>query len=293
MQVKTMGNVIEIRSMKLEATAHIQKVDAEHYICLSTGEYIEFAGSAKTRADNLTTVRKSLARLRDIINTNVTDYRCCRWITLTYRENMTDTNRLYEDFRKFNMRLKYYCEKHELPHYEYIVAMEPQGRGAWHVHMLAIFENKAPYIPNDELALIWGNGYTKIKSLRKIDNPGAYLTAYLGDMELTNTISVGLSNIRDIKQINTTKAVVKGARIRLYPAGFRIFRKSRGVALPLIENCTEFDAMKKVGSAALTFEKTIKITSDKQEFVNMINYRHFNRMRGVQNGGIPSTGTSE
>ncbi|PBH18287.1 hypothetical protein BGV21_20980, partial [Clostridioides difficile] len=73
-------------------------------------------------------VRASLRRLRDYLNTNITDVSHCKWITLTYSENMTDTKRLYDDFVKFNKRLKYYINKEFDLTYEYIVSMEPQGR---------------------------------------------------------------------------------------------------------------------------------------------------------------------
>lgn len=50
--------------------------------------------------------------------------------------------------------------------------------------MVFIFPGKAPYIPNDEMAEIWGQGFTKTRRLDNVDNVGAYLTAYLGDMEI-------------------------------------------------------------------------------------------------------------
>ena len=93
---------------------------------------------------------KKLGRLRDYLNTNITDVSKGRWVTLTYAENMTNTERLYTDFKKFKQKLKRYLKQE----FEYIVAMEPQGRGAWHAHIVLIFENKAPYIPNDEMARI-------------------------------------------------------------------------------------------------------------------------------------------
>jgi hypothetical protein len=74
-----------------------------------------------------------------------------------------------------------------------------------------------------------------------------------------------------------TKSIVKGARLRLYPAGMRIFRVSRGVKRPVIIKCTEGDAMEIIGDAALTFERTIAIKNE-EDILSQINYRHYNRL---------------
>ena len=64
------------------------------------------------------------------------------------------------------------------------------------MHALFLFDGKAPYISNDTISQIWGHGFTKTKSLKGIGNPGLYLTAYLGDMELSEAISSGMTRGR-------------------------------------------------------------------------------------------------
>ena len=182
--VKEMGNVIEISYCQHKNFKQtIKKLDSENYIVLSTGELKE-VNHISSRADNKAQVSQSLKRLRDYINTNVIDVNKCKWITLTYRENMTDSKRLYLDFKNFVKRFKY-----KFGHFEYIVACEPQARGAWHLHCIFIFDKVAPFIPNNEIADLWRQGFTKTSKLDNIDNVGAYLTAYLGDMELDEFIS--------------------------------------------------------------------------------------------------------
>lgn len=51
--------------------------------------------------------------------------------------------------------------------------------------------NKYPFIPNSDIAKIWGHGFTKVQSLKGVGNPGLYLTAYLGNMELSEAVSAG------------------------------------------------------------------------------------------------------
>ena len=285
-RVKEMGNIIEV--MHSERTNHkiyIKKISDSEYIDLRTGE-VKQCEKIDNRAGNLNSVRQSLGRLRDLLNTNIKDPSHCRWVTLTYKENMTDPKRLYEDFKKFNMRMRYNGYK-----YEYIVAMEPQGRGSWHAHLVMIFDDKAPYIKNDSedpkeftMESAWGHGYTKTKKLEDVDNVGAYLTAYLGDMEMSDFKNLseeekdkmrifGIKEV-EIKGSTEKKSILKGARLHMYPPKFNLYRCSRGIKKPVISYETEIEAQKKVSEGTLTFEKTIEISDNDSHFCNKINYRH-------------------
>lgn len=276
-RVKEMGNIIELMYMeRSNSECVIKKLDKDHYCDIRTGEVKEYVHN-ENRASDLNSVRCSLTRLRDYINTNITNPTYCKWITLTYAENMTDTTRLYDDFRKFIQRAKY-----KLGKFEYIVAMEPQGRGAWHGHLLMIFDKKAPYIDNNTLLQpIWGHGFTKTKKVDNIDNVGAYLTAYMADMELSEAIHndtlTGNMEITEKDVDGIKKKFVKGARMSLYPTGFNLYRVSRGIKKPKIDYMYEENAQKKVSSAKLTYEKTIGIETD--DFTNTINYRQYNKIR--------------
>lgn len=295
-RVKEMGNIIEVMYQEKRNNSNvIKKLNANEYIDTRTGEVKEFI-HIENRAQAINDVRKSLSRLRDYINTNVTDISKCKWVTLTYKENMTDTKKLYDDFKRFNMKLRYYLSKQNYK-YEYIVAMEPQGRGAWHAHILMIFDCKAPYIDNnDVMASIWGHGFTSTKDLDgSIDNLGAYLTAYLGDMELKEGIdTIGLNNIFDkhgkckyqVSEVeinedgrNISKAFIKGLRMALYPPKFNIYRCSRGIKKPIITYDSEINAQKKISAGTLTFERTIKLTDSDSDYINHINYRYYNLAR--------------
>lgn len=284
-RLKEMGNIYEVRFMSRTPTMPIKKLNKDYFVELGTGEVKEFKHT-EHRTDNLTSVAQSLKHMREYINTNVIDPRKALFITLTYAANMQDPEQLYNDFRKFNMRLAYYIRKNDLPLYEYLVAIEPQARGSLHAHLLLIFQKKAPFIPSVDLAKIWGHGFIKIKALRNVDNIGAYLSAYLGDMELGEALGAGTSG-NSFKMVEITdeggnqqsKAIVKGARLRLYPKGFRLFRKSRGIVPPVIKDFTEAEAMQEIGNAALTYEKTIQIVDDSGKTCNIINYRHYNKKR--------------
>lgn len=288
--VKVTGNIIEIRYMKRYYGASIRKASKRCGVNTRTNEPVEFQHNTN-RAEDKASVAQSLKKLRDLINTNLTDPSTALWVTLTYAKNMTDEKQLYEDYRRFWQRYKYYLKKKNLPEAEYIIAAEPQARGAWHLHCLFLFENEAPFIPNDEMARIWknepkdkdkGKGFTKTKRLTGNDNPGLYLTAYLGDMELND----GTTN-NDDEEVPTDslsnrkkKSIVKGARMYLYPVGFNLYRHSRGVKYPtVIKNTTEAEAQKMVGFAKPDYEKTVGFFDENGEIVNFINYRQYNRAR--------------
>lgn len=260
----------------------VKKLNANRYIDTRTGELKDFS-HANNRAENKATVAQSLRNLRDVINTNLTEPEKALWVTFTYRANMTDPDRLYQDYRKFWLRFRY-----RYPKTQYIAAAEPQARGAWHLHCLFFFPGKAPFIPNAEMEKLWRQGFTKTKSLRNIDNPGLYLTSYLGDMELTEALQAratkgnGMTEkqVADEKGQRRTKAIIKGGRLCLYPTGFRLFRCSKGIKRPEILQTTEEQAQKIIGNTPLTFEKTIEVTNRSGEVVNTINYRQYTKKKG-------------
>lgn len=282
--VKCCGNTTEIRyAVHGPPEIAIEKLNADLYVDKRTGEVKECQHHAN-RAEDKASVSQSLRKLRDLINSNLEDPEKALWVTLTYRENMTDPVRLYEDYRRFWQRFKYYLSKRDHPSAEYIIAAEPQGRGAWHLHCLFLFPHKAPFIPNADIARIWGHGFTKTQSLKGIGNPGLYLTAYLGDMELTEAVSAGQFKAgRLAKTKDKSRAVIKGVRLKLYPPGFNLYRCSRGVKRPEVCQMTEQEAQAEVSGMPLTYEKTISITNEGGTLRNIINYRTYTRLAESDN----------
>lgn len=279
-----MGNITEIMySEKRSQGGYITKLDADHYVDNRTGLYCEFKHT-ENRAENLSSVAKSLKRLRDLLNANITDVTCCRWVTLTYAENMTDPKKLQADFKNFNNR----CRK-IFGHYEYITAAEPQGRGAWHLHCVFIFSGKAPYMENSVVRDCWKQGFVTVKRLDDVDNVGAYLTAYLGDMELSEAMDAGISlqDSKGIKEVEfedetgvmCTKKYIKGARLYMYPSGFNLYRKSKGVVNPTVSVVSYEKAKEKASSAKLTFSKTIRLDDEESAFQNTLHYEYYNSIR--------------
>ena len=284
-----MGNVVEVQFMS--RYNHAQTIQmlkgGKQFMQLSTGE-IKDCKKHDSRCQSYKNLSRTFKLIRDVINTNITDVENVLFVTLTYAENMTDTVKLYKDADKFRKRLEYQFKKSGYPHFVFISIAEPQGRGAWHLHELYIFDSKAPFIPNADIAKIWGHGFTKTKKVDDIDNVGAYLTAYLTDLPLDECDEFDLFNASEIKTIDDIdedgnkiqKRVVKGARLKYYPSGFKILRHSKkGIKMPESKTVYKKDADLFTESMCLTYEKTLELKDEETDFSTVINTKYYNKAR--------------
>ena len=297
------GNVVEFVSMKRAPTEiPVKKLSSTEYLDLRTGEIIEYDKSTD-KSDCYQSVRRTLKYIRQLINANCNDESRLLWITLTYAENMTDTVQLYSDFKKFWQKFKRRCEKMKWSIPEYISVVEPQGRGAWHSHLMLIFPEKAPYIDNNSvIAKLWGHGFTKTKAVHGVDNIGAYFSAYLADMPLDDvkrlqeqgTFLHGdvLGKLVEDEEtgISVDKKFVKGARLALYPSGMNIVRSSGGIVKPVIDDISDLSSKEikkeKASSGKLTFSSAVEVvrssdggSSSGDDVVNLITREYYNTKR--------------
>nr|CDL67171.1 unnamed protein product [uncultured bacterium] len=293
-RVTTMGHITEVVTMKKRCFGPpVVRIDKDHFMDLRTGELLEYE-HIENRAESTDSIHRTLSHIRALINTNVTVPENCRWVTLTYSENMTDTKRLYKDYERFWKRFCYWCKTNGFEKPEYITVQEPQGRGAWHIHAFFIWPGKAPFIPNNEvLWKLWGQGFTKIKSLENCDNIGAYFSAYLGDMPLDEVYQLpsadqirafGAGGIEEKDFSNEQghikkKKFVKGGRLFLYPPKMNIVRKTKGIKLPLVERMTYSAAKEKVRSAKQTFSRAYDVVADDGSVINTICKTYYNSRR--------------
>jgi len=282
--LKSMGNIYEICYLqKKNCKVTTQLLDKDHYFSLESGEIFE-CNHILNRSENKFQVGQSLKRLRDYINTNVVEPKNCKWITLTYAKNM----QLYNDFQNFIKRFK-----KKFGHIEYIVAMEPQARGAWHCHCIIIFDRVAPFIENSTIEKLWHQGFTKTSNLENIDNVGAYLTAYLGDMEFTeeninelkkqgfNLSQISLKEVNEIEgiKLKEPKSFIKGGRLYMYPPKFNLYRISRGIKKPKKEYFSYHVAKEKAGLRLPTYSKGFTLSDTENSFTNKIIYEYYNTKR--------------
>lgn len=286
-KVKKMNNIVEVMHIKKEGIGgldKIRKLNKNEYVNIDTGEVREYKKS-ENRVQNIASLKRTFKKIRDLINNNFVGAANELHVTLTYAENMRDTQKLYKDFDKFMKRFKYRF-KYDI---DYISVVEPQGRGAWHIHLLLRFNGlDRIYIPNEEIADIWGHGFTHTDSLQGIDNIGAYLSAYLGDVEVTedtvNDLFVSgrykYVELKEVEKDGLKKKFIKGGRLHYYPPGMNIYRKSKGIKYP-DEEYMKFSEVKKiVGPVKPTFARTIVVKdSETDRMYNEITYQSYNLKR--------------
>ncbi|HAC2065523.1 TPA_asm: hypothetical protein GJA32_15365, partial [Listeria monocytogenes] len=182
--------------------------------------------------------------------------------------------------------------------FEFVKVLEPQGRGAWHIHMLLKFPHlKSVYIPNETFADLWSHGFVDVKRIDKTDNLGAYLCAYLTDI----LVEDDESNYEDIlrqkgsERIETTKtdeskAVIKGGRLHMYPSGMNIFSKSKGIVYPERRPMKYKHVRETLGfkDENLTLRKSIQIKDEEHDFENTVIIEQYNKRVADKRGLLAS-----
>lgn len=122
---------------------------------------------AKNRKD---TSRRRFQAVIDTANCNF-DTEYCKFLTLTYAENVTDLDRAQRDLNLFLTKLRQRYGK-----VGYLWVVEFQQRGAIHYHILLDIK---PKIPMGWLTKAWNHGFVKINAIKHVDNIGAYIAKYM------------------------------------------------------------------------------------------------------------------
>lgn len=268
----------------------IQKLSATEYVYLPDGEIREYKPRAKTRDESVKSLRRTMRHIRDLVNCNVRQDNADRvhWITLTYADRSvkgaSGVERVGRDFDIFFKRFRRYCSSRGITAPSYITVLEPQREGVWHLHCLFIYSHKRPYIANEKVAAMWGQGFTKTQRLPH-NNMGAYLTAYLSDAAIDDLTIEDLEHGAKNKEVKERvvdgdkKRFVKGARLYFYPSDTNIVRHSRDVIYPKTLDMTVFqmDILQKQGE--LLFKSAVKFIDDDSGYEMTVTRRVYRKRR--------------
>lgn len=172
-------NTKEIKSKNI--TEYIINIDA-----LTAYDFKRRPGRKRRDFEELTSIEKaeSMQRrkayyldkrfdIKRIIDCNFDDR--STFLTLTFKENIQDIETVNREFTLFIKRLKRYLKNQQL---KYIATWELQQRGAIHYHLVLF---SVPYIKNDKLSELWGNGFIKINKIKETvtnEAVGVYITKY-------------------------------------------------------------------------------------------------------------------
>lgn len=291
------GNTVNLQYMTHENHyATVRKLSKSEMLILKTGEIKEIQSHENgSRLDNIKSFLRTMRNLRDLLNTNLTDPKKVRWVTLTFRDNITDDKVATNYFRVFAQKFERYCVRKGWEKPKHIAVKELQGRGAWHFHVFFIWENMdAPFIKNnDVMEKIWGNGWTNTRAIDdSIDNMGAYLTPYLADIEVHDARNFGLKQseidkcavvereVPDEDGKIVKKSFLKGARMRFYPQGMHIVLKSKGIKQP-IKGTKDIKTLNEIlGSKYVkTYESAVKIENEDDDFQSVVCKASYNLKR--------------
>jgi len=199
------------------------------------------AMSETKKVDN---IQRSMKKLTGIIRANFgLDLEREAHLTITYKGQMTDTDKLQKDLQAFIRKLRHTYKDHQL---EYVAIMEPHQHGGWHIHLL-IKSDKSLWHDNGVSGLsfvktrqIWreANG-TGMGAVRHSEIPtqvggdaikdyGKYFVAYF-----TTAIPEDVELSGDRKAIKeASKQAQKGSRLHFYPSNFKFYRTSQGIIKP-------------------------------------------------------------
>jgi hypothetical protein len=277
--VKKMNHIVEVKHVLYNTSGGlkgIKKLNQDSYMILDTGEVKDYV-KTENRGQSVACLKDTFRKIRDLINNNFVGGQNEIHLTLTYAENMKDTRRLLDDFKKFWQKYK----RKYGPDVDYLSVVEPQCRGAWHCHVLIRHnDGKKVYIPSKQLEQLWGHGFIKVKALNGVDNIGAYLSAYLGDVELTQETLPDYKKGQEIKTVQVDgvdKHFIKGGRLHLYPPGMNLYRHSSGIVYPEIHKMQYQGIKEIVGTATPNYSCTINIIDDEVgRLLNSVTYEQYN-----------------
>ncbi len=179
----------------------------------------EFSESVKsTKEENRArTMREARNKMILYINANFDKWKDEKgkpfnsvFLTLTFKENITDITEANYEFKKFIQRLNNHITGYKKSYLKYVNAIEFQKRGAVHYHCVLF---NMPFIPKGIIEDIWGHGYIFINKINNASGVGKYISKYITksfeDKRLWGkkcySISLGLKKptiIRNIRDIN-------------------------------------------------------------------------------------------
>lgn len=219
------GNITRVRENLYTPKCYIRKLNKQLYCYTPTGEVREYSQNTEHRTKT-GSLRRTMARLRDYIRCNFNGGISELWITLTYAENQRNPATVSHDWDVYYKRLKRYIKKP----LKYIAVLEPQERGAWHIHLLLGTTDGTPlYLPDAKNRELWRHGITQTVRLRNADDIGAYYQTYFTDL-------IGSDHKRK-----------KAARLPLYPPHFKFYRCSQNLEKPTIVELPHSEAAAIIG----------------------------------------------
>lgn len=236
----------------------IERLSESEYVVLSTGEVKEFQSTEK-RVERLDSLYRTFRELRLIINANFSGTANERFVTLTFdgkdfpRPTVGDIEVLQKCVRRFYRRLR--------SKFGEIVALwvlEPHADGHAHLHVLIKFLDARGYVEYNDLISAWGCGIVNIRRLHDVDNIGAYVSAYLTDIPLSEVDEGQIKESDEVVDKNGKK-YIKAGRLQYYPSGKRLYSITRNAKRATSQKMSYYSALRKIGKEQPDYATSKKI----------------------------------
>ena len=189
---------------------------------------------------------------------------------------MTDGKKAFLDAQLFLRKLRRYLAKQNnlksgQKSFRYITIAEPQGErhgNSWHLHILLMFDDEAPFISNEIITKLWGHGITSTHEVFDADGLALYFKAYLSDVEYEDECADEDDSAKPItveKMVDgVSKQFIKGERLKYYPSGMNLYSSSRDMKKPVIEEMTNAKAMECIGDAEMAIVRHTRLVIKKK-----------------------------
>ncbi|HEL2576905.1 TPA: hypothetical protein TZ704_002105 [Streptococcus suis] len=174
-KVITSGDTVEVYSLKTRQRKGYEKRDAgQKRRKFEDLSYLEKIDAYKRKEVYIKQKRIDVMRL---ISSNF-HKGVTKFLTLTFREHVTDRAQAMDEFKKFMKRLNYQQEKQKRSNVKYLGVIEYTKKGRIHFHVVLF---NCGYIKKDELQDIWGNGFIRINRIKGMNGSAVarYVTKYL------------------------------------------------------------------------------------------------------------------
>lgn len=234
------------------------RISENEFVDTRTGVVRQFQKS-DGRTASLYCFKRSYRNAENLLRANFSGGKNEIFLTLSYKEKMTDPVKLCNDFKEFRRRLKKIN-----PDFDYIAMAEFNSHGI-HLHVFLIGHDDIKfYVPRESLVKCWQNDNVYVRRISRFED---------------------VENL--IAYVNPFKTKKKLNFLHLYPIRFHVLRCSSGIKKPKILKMGLTDALEMAKRSGMlpyrseSFLITTNAKTDREYVLNRIEKIYFKQGEGV------------
>lgn len=247
--------IVKESSKKPNNLKRFKKINANEYMDIETGEIKQYRKREKRKIESIKNARK---KLMHILKNNFDGSDNELYITVTCEEQEEDYNKMHKMIKQFFTKLKNIYKGIK---YVYVIELQEE-RNSWHMHGLIKDKmHEKLYIDNEEIAQIWGHGYTKTLRIKDVEQ----------ENEIANCKDYGENAFDNIEAID--KVILYMAKTRTkekVPVNKNLYYTSKNIERPKTEKMLYKNFKKEVEGIKerIGEETTLVISTYTDEILN-------------------------